>query len=141
MRTGFSCGGQSSSDELVLTNPNYPNADDDAGNCGFRLLVNSNHVCQVNKFKGYLLWKIVWSLNCFLFFFQLRVEFRDGRMLLPRKGNCVHQYLTVSQSTSGRVPSVVENKFCGFNSDQHCENGSSFQIVETFIFEIVLFSF
>ncbi|XP_057367125.1 uncharacterized protein LOC130688187 isoform X2 [Daphnia carinata] len=91
----FSCGGQSSSDELVLTNPNYPNPDDDAGNCGFRLLVNSNHVCQV------------------------RVEFRDGRMLLPRKGNCVHQYLTVSQSTSGRVPSVVENKFCGFNTDQH----------------------
>ncbi|KAI9563173.1 hypothetical protein GHT06_010631 [Daphnia sinensis] len=91
----FSCGGQSSSDELVLTNPNYPNPDDDAGNCGFRLIVNSNHVCQV------------------------RVEFRDGRMLLPRKGNCVHQYLTVSQSTSGRVPSLVENKFCGFNSDQH----------------------
>lgn len=55
-------------------------------------------------------------------FFQVRVEFRDSRMLLPRKGNCVHQYLTVSQSTTGRGPSVEENKFCGLNSDQHCEN-------------------
>jgi hypothetical protein len=32
---------------LATTNPNYPNADENAGNCDFRLLVNSHHVFQV----------------------------------------------------------------------------------------------
>ena len=45
--TGFTCGQQTTADELVLTNPSYPQPDDHAGRCGFRLLVISHHVCQV----------------------------------------------------------------------------------------------
>lgn len=40
-------------------------------------------------------------------------------MLLPRQGFCKDQHLSVSGSIVAH-PSGVENKFCGWNSDQHC---------------------
>lgn len=41
-------------------------------------------------------------------------------MLLPRHGSCKDQQLAVSGSIVPH-PSGVENKFCGWNSDQHCK--------------------
>ena len=52
---GFTCGQDTFAEEFVLTNPSYPDPDEDAGRCDFRLRVASASVCQVRN----TLWKNV----------------------------------------------------------------------------------
>ncbi|EFX63456.1 hypothetical protein DAPPUDRAFT_335437 [Daphnia pulex] len=86
--TGFSCG--ILSDELAITNPNYPNVDENAGNCDFRLLVNSHHV------------------------FQIRVEFRESRMFFLEKKIVYISIVDRLRVNYGRLKSpALENNLGG----------------------------
>ncbi|KAK2727625.1 uncharacterized protein LOC136030288 [Artemia franciscana] len=87
----LSCQKTTKERKVSFVSPKYPEPNEEKGSCTLRIFIEKNSVCQ------------------------LRIDFYDVRMLLPRQGFCLDQYLHISGSVK---PNGIE-KLCGRNPDQH----------------------
>ncbi|XP_035714482.1 uncharacterized protein LOC118438397 [Folsomia candida] len=87
----YRCGDIGREMVINFVNEQYPRDDEVAGECNFRLVIQSHDICQV------------------------RVDLVDTVLLPPTRGECLSQTLTVE----GALWPTGLSPICGVNNDQH----------------------
>ena len=87
----FSCGHRGSDIFMNFINPSFPDKDDTVGSCVFKIDIARPEICQI------------------------RVDFVDTELQVPKTGNCIGQFMQVA----GPIWPTGFSRLCGLNSDQH----------------------
>jgi hypothetical protein len=97
-----------------FVNQHYPDDDVAAGECNFRLVIQSHDICQVSELNCLLVCGAMLESN--FSFAKIRVDLVDTQLLAPSRGECLSQAFAIEGSIwpTGLPP------LCGVNNDQHC---------------------